>query len=426
MTFREAEDFLLGRELFGWKLGLERMHRFLAELGNPHEQFASIHVAGTNGKGSVTAMTDAILRRAGLKVGRYTSPHLVSLRERMRIDGMAIPEERVCDLVARYRDVIVALECTFFETMTGLAFRYFADQHADIAVVEVGLGGRLDATNVIKPLVSVITNLSFDHTDHLGNTMKAIAGEKAGIIKPGIPCIMGVLPEEGRVVVADRCAELDSPLFEARKYVYIDQLKFTDEGTFFGARTPLYNYPELFLPLPGPHQAANARIAVVVAELLVSSGVCQHPLPVKEGFADVTWPGRFSKVKTRPIIILDVAHNAGGMQKLGWMLRRFYGDRRIFLVIGLMKDKAIEDILQRLPRNLQRIFAVPAPTHRTLPAPDLATAMTKHGLQPQICTTVAEGIAAARAAAGNEDVICITGSHYVVGEALSGIKHLTI
>ncbi len=426
MIYREAEAFLSGRELFGWKLGLERMHRFLAELGNPHEQFASVHVAGTNGKGSVTAMTDAILRSAGLKVGRYTSPHLVSLRERMRIDGMAIPEERICNLVARYRDVIVALECTFFETMTGLAFRYFADEQVDMAVVEVGLGGRLDATNVVNPLVTVITNLSFDHTDHLGNTMKAIAGEKAGIIKPGIPCIIGVLPQDGHGVIAGRCEELDSPLLEARKYVHIDQLKFTDEGTFFSARTPLCNYADLFLPLPGPHQVANARIAIVVAEALASLDVCRHPLPIKEGIAEVDWPGRFSKVQTGPVIVLDVAHNAGGMQKLGWMLRKFYSDRRIFLVIGLMKDKAIDDILQGLPRNLQRIFAVPAPTHRTLPALDLATAMTKRGLQPQICTTVAEGIAAARAAAGDEDVICITGSHYVVGEALCGIKHLTI
>ncbi len=426
MTYPEAEKFLLDRELFGWKLGLERMHRFLEKLGNPHHTFSSVHIAGTNGKGSVTAMTAAILQQAGLKVGRYTSPHLLSLRERVSIDGSAISEEAVCDFVARFRDVIVALECTFFETMTGLAFHYFAGQHIDRAVVEVGLGGRLDATNVLTPAVSVITNLSFDHTEHLGETMAAIAAEKAGIVKSAVPCITGVLPMEGRRVVAERCAGLGSPLIEARQRVHITGLRFTDKGSYFAARTAMAHYGGLFLPLPGPHQVANARIAIAAVERLIAAGLCPADPPLQEGLAAVQWPGRFSRLAERPLILLDVAHNAGGMRKLRWMLSRFYPRRTLFLVIGLLKDKAIAEILQALPRNLHTVFAVPAPTHRSLPAVELANALQECGVRTEVCGSVEEGIAGARAAAGEKDVICITGSHYVAGRALAGIKHLTI
>lgn len=427
MTYQEAEAFLLGRELFGWKLGLERMTTFLAELGQPQEQFATVHVAGTNGKGSVTAMLASLLRESGLACGMYTSPHLQTLRERIRVNGSWIGEAEVVRLVERWRPLIESLQCTFFETMTGLAFRHFADAGVDAAVIEVGLGGRLDATNVITPLLSIITNIGFDHMEHLGDSLAAIAGEKAGIIKPAVPCVTGSLPLEAERVIFGRAQELGSPILRATQAVRVRDLHLAAEGTRFTAVTAGATWPELFIPLPGPHQLGNARTVICAAEQLARRGVIPSPPPLPRALAAVHWPGRFESISTAPLILIDVAHNPDGFARQRWMWRHFYPGRPRALVLGLVKEKDLDGVIRELPAEVAMIFAVPAPSHRGLPVDVLTRALRAAGLPVAPCSTVQAGVEAAWnwAAADPDRVVCITGSHYVVGAALDGIKGLT-
>lgn len=427
MNYHEAESFLLQRELFGWKLGLERMNTFLAELGQPHEQFAAVHVAGTNGKGSVTAMLASILRESGLVCGMYTSPHLQTLRERIRVEGSWIGEAEIVRLVERWRPLIESLQCTFFETMTGLAFRHFADAGVEAAVIEVGLGGRLDATNVITPFLSIITNISFDHMEHLGDSLAAIAAEKAGIIKPGVPCVTGVLPPEAERVILSRAVELGCPIFKASQEVKVQDLRLLAEGSRFTAATAGATYEELFIPLPGPHQVGNAEIAVCAAEHLVHQGMIPAPPPLQRGLAKTHWPGRFEPLCPSPLVLIDVAHNPGGFARQKWMWHHFYPGRPKALVLGLVKDKDLDGVIRELPADAAMIFAVPAPTQRGLPVEALIQALRLAQRPATPCPSVRAGVEAALAWAAEDSqrVVCITGSHYVVGAALDGIKGLT-
>lgn len=427
MNYQEAEAFLLQREMFGWKLGLERMEQFLAEMGSPHKEFASIHIAGTNGKGSVTAMLAGILRASGKKCGMYTSPHLQSLRERVQVDGEQIAPQAVVGLVERWRPLIERLQCTFFETMTGLAFRHFADNGVEIAAVEVGLGGRLDATNVLLPRLAVITNISYDHTDHLGTTLAAIAAEKAGIIKPGVPCVIGRLPAEAEEVIRRRAAEVAAPLIAARAHTRISRLRLEAAGSSFALATPACRYSNLQLPLPGPHQVGNSTVAAASAELLAARGDLPLPPPLAQGLGQTQWPGRFERILAEPEVVLDVAHNPGGFRQQRWMWRRFYPQRPLGLLLGLVRDKDLERVIRELPPEVAQIFAVPAPTHRGLPVAELTAALTRAGLPVTDCPSVAAGLeqALAWARGGPERLLGITGSHYVAGEVLQLTKSLT-
>ena len=428
MDYREAELFLLQREMFGWKLGLERMVRFLAELEQPQHQYDSIHIAGTNGKGSVTAMLSSILHKSGLSTGMYTSPHLQSLRERIRINGKSISEKAVTNLVERWRPLIEELGCTFFETMTGLALRHFADVGVQAAVIETGLGGRLDATNVILPRIAIITNISFDHMDHLGESLSEIAAEKAGIMKQDIPCVIGSLPEEAERVIRERAVSTGTPLLEAAERVAIHHLQLTDRGSRFTAVTSASVYSDLSLRLPGPHQVGNSRIVICAAEVLAEQGLISLPLALRQGLAETEWSGRFEIIQDAPQILIDVAHNPGGFQRQKWMWRHFYPHWQKALVLGLVKEKDLQGVLSAFPKDILRIFVVPAPTPRRIPVEELVGALQTHNLPATACSSVMEGVRQAEAWAIEDDnrVICITGSHYVVGEALSGIKGLTI
>jgi dihydrofolate synthase/folylpolyglutamate synthase len=427
MNYREAESYLLQREIFGWKLGLERMQLFLAELGQPQEAFASVHIAGTNGKGSVTAMLSSLLQESGLSCGMYTSPHLQSLRERIRVNRAWIDEASVIGLVERWRPLIEELQCTFFETMTGLAFRHFADVGVEAAVIEVGLGGRLDATNLLLPNLTIITTISYDHMEHLGDTLAAIAAEKAGILKPGVPCVIGSLPQEAEEVVRRRASALASPLFMAEDWVEVHPSMLDETGSRFSAVTAEARYDDLWMPLPGPHQIRNAAIAISAGELLGRQGVIPQPPPLNAGFARVEWPGRFELISREPWLIIDVAHNPGGFEQQRWMLEHFFPGWEKALVLGLVKDKDLAAVVAQLPVDAAAIYAVPAPTHRSLPVSRLVQHLAEAHVPAIPCSTVRAGVEAATAwaAEGSRRLVCITGSHYVVGEALNGIKGLT-
>ena len=400
MNYPDSVQFLyaLGNEIKSAKLGLERITTVLEALGNPEHAYRVVHVAGTNGKGSTCAMIEAGLRSAGIRTGLFTSPHLIEPTERIQIDGIPVSPsdfERAFNIVHETAGKL-DLDChpTYFETVTAMAFWLFKEKRVDTAVIEVGLGGRLDSTNVVEPILTVITPIDFDHEAYLGHTIEAIAGEKAGILKPGIPAVFAPQRPEAAKVLDARAAELHVPVTRAGEFEIRD-LHIDARGSRFSG---------LVCPLAGEHQLDNAVTAALALRVLGVS---------PDGIKDARWPGRIEHVSPNPDIILDGAHNPAGARALARYLERFYGNRRIWLIYGAMRDKAIDEVAGILfPVAAELILTAPN-TSRALRPEALAEFAGRGHIEP----TVDAAIEYARRHASDEDVIVITGSLFVVGEA---------
>jgi dihydrofolate synthase/folylpolyglutamate synthase len=400
MTYPDSVQFLyaLGNEIKSAKLGLERIVAVLEALRNPERAYRVVHVAGTNGKGSTCAMIDAGLRAAGLRTGLFTSPHLIEPTERIQIDGIPVSQrdfERAFNVVHETAERL-DLDChpTYFETVTAMAFWLFREKKVETAVVEVGLGGRLDSTNVVHPVLTVITPIDFDHEAYLGHTIEAIAGEKAGILKPGVPAVFARQRPEAAAVLEARAGELRVPVTRFKEFEIRD-LHMDARGSRFSG---------IVCPLAGEHQIDNAVTAALALRALGIS---------PDGIKDARWPGRIEHVSPNPDIILDGAHNPAGARALARYLERFYGGRRIWLVYGAMRDKAIDEVAGVLfPVAAELVLTAPD-TPRALRPEALAEFAGRGHIEP----TVESAIAYARADAAEEDVIVITGSLFVVGEA---------
>jgi dihydrofolate synthase/folylpolyglutamate synthase len=404
VTYPDSVRFLyaLGNEIKSAKLGLERIRAVLEALGNPERAFRVVHVAGTNGKGSTCAMIEAGLRAekgaANVPTGLFTSPHLIEPTERIQVDGIPVSPadfERAFNIVHETAEKL-DLDChpTYFETVTAMAFWLFREKHVQTAVIEVGLGGRLDSTNVVQPILTVITPIDFDHEAYLGHTIEAIAGEKAGILKPGVPAVFARQRPEALAVLLARAEQLQVPVTRAESFEIRD-LHIDARGSRFSG---------LVCPLAGEHQVDNAVTAALVLRVLGVS---------PDGIKDARWPGRIEHVSPNPDIILDGAHNPAGARALARYLERFYETRRIWLVYGAMRDKAIEEVAGIL---------FPMATELVLTAPDTSRALRPEALaefagRGHIQPNVEAAIEYARAHAGDEDVIVITGSLFLVGEA---------
>ncbi len=400
MTYPDSVRFLyaLGNEIKSAKLGLERIRAVLEALGNPERANRVVHVAGTNGKGSTCAMIEAGLRAANVRTGLFTSPHLIEPTERIQIDGIPVSPadfERAFNIVHETAEKL-DLDChpTYFETVTAMAFWLFREMRVHTAVIEVGLGGRLDSTNVVEPALTVITPIDFDHEAYLGHTLEAIAGEKAGILKPGIPAVFAPQRPEAAKVLDARAAELHVPVTRAEDFEIRD-LDIDARGSRFSG---------IVCPLAGEHQVENAVTAALALRALGIS---------PDGIKDARWPGRLEHVSPNPDILLDGAHNPAGARALARYLERFYGGRRIWLVYGAMRDKAIDEVAGIL---------FPIATELVLTAPDTSRALRPEALaefagRGHIEPTVGAAIDYARTHAAGEDVIVITGSLFVVGEA---------
>jgi dihydrofolate synthase/folylpolyglutamate synthase len=400
VNYPDSVKFLyaLGNEIKSAKLGLERIVAVLAALGNPERAYRVVHVAGTNGKGSTCAMIDAGLRAAGVRTGLFTSPHLIEPTERIQIDGIPVSAgdfERAFNVVHEVAEKL-DLDChpTYFETVTAMAFWLFREKQAHTAVVEVGLGGRLDSTNVVNPALTVITPIDFDHEAYLGHTIEAIAGEKAGILKPGVSAVFSRQRPEALKVLEARAAQVNARVTHFEDFEIRDLVVDARGSRFSG----------IVCPLAGEHQVDNAVTAALALRALGVSPA---------GIAEARWPGRIEYVSPNPDIILDGAHNPAGARSLARYLERFYAGRRIWLVYGAMRDKAIDEVAGVL---------VPLAAELVLTAPDTSRALRPKALQEfagrgQIEPTVEAAIAYARANAAPEDVIVITGSLFVVGEA---------
>ena len=419
MTYKESLDYLTSLGRFGIKLGLERTEALLHELGDPQDLFQGVHVAGTNGKGSVCAMVASVLQASGYRVGLMPKPHLVSYTERIQVDQRPIAEDDFAALLTELQPAInkVAAELgppTEFEILTSAALYYFARAGIDLLVCEVGLGGRLDSTNVLDLGVSVITNIALDHTQYLGSTLEAIAAEKAGILKPDSIAITGAQPPALAVIEAAAQTQ-HIPLLGLGQEV---ELVATDNG-WAGVQatvtTPAGTYRDLRIPLLGLHQADNAALAVAAIDALRSRGWEISDGALRDGLARTRWPGRLEVLDRNPIVLVDGAHNPAGLQRSLATVRKLAKDRPLVIVFGAMKDKD-------LPTMLSELRAVGAPVifsaigwHRAAAAADLAA---QFGAPAETAESSGEALDRARQRASSDGIVLVCGSLYLVGEII--------
>ena len=392
-----------------YKEGLANTWALDEHLGHPHRSYRTIHIAGTNGKGSCSHTLAAILQEAGYRVGLYTSPHLLDFRERIRVNGQPVPEEYVIRFVEEERAFFEPLHPSFFELTTAMAFRYFADAGVDVAVVEVGLGGRLDCTNIIRPDLCIITNISLDHVQFLGDTLAKIAGEKAGIIKPGIPVVIGEATPETRPVFARRAEETGAPIH-------------------FAEEEAVRDYPDMEFELKGLYQAKNRRTLLAALPLLQEAGYRIREEHIRNGFARVTeltgLMGRWQKLQEHPMLVCDTGHNVGGIQYIAEQLRRQVC-RQLHIVIGMVNDKDVRGVLALLPREAVYYFTQ-ASVKRALPAEQLVRLAAEAGLEGEVYPDVSSAVRAAQEKSLPEDFIFVGGSTFIVADLLAGRDALNL
>ena len=429
MTYQETVQYLYeSTPLFqnvgktAYKEGLANTFALDEHFGHPHRAYKTIHVAGTNGKGSTSHTLAAILQCAGYRVGLFTSPHLVDFRERIRVNGQMVSEEFVVDFVARNRGFFEPLYPSFFELTTAMAFKYFEEQQVDVAVVEVGLGGRLDCTNIIRPELSVITNISFDHVQFLGDTLEKIAGEKAGIIKPGIPVVVGEAVAETRPVFERKAAEAESPIVFAEDEPEVLTCDFKEDG---GIVYQTKYYGEMCGELGGACQQKNTNTILTAVRQLIGMGAFDIKADdVREGLARVCeltgLMGRWQTLGQHPKTVCDTGHNIGGFEHIVRQLA-CQPCRQMRIVMGMVNDKDINGVLALLPREAVYYFTQ-ASVQRALPAGEVKRLAGEHGLRGGCYPSVAEAYRAALAEAAPDDFIYIGGSSYVVADLLSSLK----
>ena len=402
---------------------LARIEQLLERLGNPHKSAKSVHIAGTKGKGSTAAMIASILTQAGYHTGLYTSPHLLSFTERIQVDGKPIAEETFARLVETLKPEVETVnqtgdagELTTFELLTALTFAYFKEMEVDFQVLETGLGGRLDATNVVKPEVCAITSISFDHTDVLGDTLARIAAEKAGIIKPGSITVCAPQLPEAMETIESVCREREVRLIKLDSRNWQRQA-FSDGEQAFQLKGRL-GTGEFKIPLTGEHQMENAATAVAVAEALKDLGARIPPESIAAGLAQVNWPGRLQILRRKPCLVVDGAHNADSAGRLARSLENYFNFERLFIIFGASSDKNIPGIVAELA-SLPATFIVTRSRHPRAVAPDkLIDEFSKWGITPKTTADVASAIALATGEATPEDLICATGSLFIVSEVM--------
>lgn len=410
----QATAWVFDLQKFGIKFGLSSTLSLLDRLGLSYQEGRYIHIAGTNGKGSVAAMLSAILTRAGYPVGLFTSPHLVSFAERYRLGDREVAPQRLLALINDVRKAVDEAEPpTFFEFATAMAFLYFLQEGADPIILETGMGGRLDATNIVHPLVAVITNISRDHQEHLGEGLLAIAGEKAGIIKAGVPLVTFARQKRVLQMFKRRCQELGAPLYRGG----VDFTVRGAPGGHFRYQGLSAGWGGLTLSLQGRHQYQNAAVALAVVELLGRAGFKVSEAAVREGLEQTRWPGRLEQVTQDPRVLLDGAHNPDAALTLARILKKSRPNGRLILVMGVMADKDVDTILARLlPLAQQVIFTQPQYFRAATPE-DLALRAQPYNLEILKIPRVADAVRRAQSLAKPEDRIVITGSLYTVGEA---------
>ncbi|HEX74886.1 MAG TPA: bifunctional folylpolyglutamate synthase/dihydrofolate synthase [Dehalococcoidia bacterium] len=454
MNYQEALDYILSYPDYekvpmpheAANYDLRRVDELLARLGNPHLKARSVHITGTNGKGSTAAIVASALTAAGYTTGLYTSPHLNDLRERMRVGTELISEEEYVALVERLKPEAQAVnqkatygELTTFELLTTLAFNHFNLKRVDFQVLEVGMGGKFDATNVINPEVCIITSISLDHTEVLGNSLAEIAAEKAGIIKSGSVVVTSPQPDEVAQVIDETCQKCGAELIRVGSDITWHCRGFDLNRQLFQVRGILGNY-ELSIPLLGYHQLDNAATAVAALEVLTRNGCNISKDSITDGLAQVSWPGRFQIISHHPLLVVDGAMNVEGVRRLKQSLVQYFGslirlerqssvnnnDSQAILVIGASLDKDIAGIVSELVPLFDKVIVTHSRHPRAMAPVSIVAEFTKYGVKPKVVDDVAQALSLALTLAGERDIICVTGSLFVVGEAIEQANRLCL
>jgi dihydrofolate synthase/folylpolyglutamate synthase len=423
---------------------LDRMRELAAALGNPQEQYPIIHVAGTKGKGSVSALCASVLQAAGYRVGFYTSPHLDDYAERIQVNGELIPHADLIALVEEIKPIISSIpRLSTFEITTALAFLYFARQQVNAAVIEVGLGGRLDATNIVNPRVTVITSLSYDHQALLGNTLAEIAGEKAGIIKPGIPVVLSPQVDEARLVVERIAQERGAQLVQiGQDYLFAPVSHSLDGQTFLvwgksdqerfdayqhSSETQGWQPLSLSIPLLGYHQVVNATTAYAALQMARQMGVALELAAISQGFAHVSWPARFEILRRNPPVVIDCAHNRDSAVKLRQTLDDYFPDLPVVMVFGASEDKDVQGMFTELMPRVRQVIAVKSFHPRAMEPGRLIDLATQFDCPAVLIPDVADALHEALRLAGEEALVLVTGSIFVAaGARIEWLKHRSL
>ncbi len=403
--------YLSGLNIDVMRFGLEAVSALLSGVGNPQNDYPIILIGGTNGKGSTAAMTASVLREAGYRVGLYTSPHLVDVRERIAINGRKISKRDFAGILAEIRNRAQS-PVTYFEVLTAAAYIYFQRRRVDIAVMEVGLGGRLDATNICRPLVSVITNIGLEHTAYLGRTLAAIASEKAGIIKPSGICVTGATQQKVISVLEERCLREHSACYRLGKDFRLRPGK-NGHAVYHGMSR---NLTDVALALSGAHQAANAALALAALEIVSVRGFPVSDAAVYRGLKKTRWEGRMEILSSRPLFVLDGAHNPSGMNILVRALKKEFTWRRLILIFAALKDKDYKTMLQKIAPLASIIILPQLAAARAVTASDMAFVMKDLGFRARRAGNVREALEQALKLARKDDLICAAGSLYLAGE----------
>jgi dihydrofolate synthase/folylpolyglutamate synthase len=432
MDYRQAIDYINGYTDYE-KIGmphdpafydLRRVYELLSLLGDPQKKAGSVHITGTNGKGSVAIMIASALTAVGYPTGLYTSPHLHSWRERIRVDGEMISEAELARLVSELRPHVEAVnkratygELTTFELLTGMAFAYFGQKGVKFQVLEVGMGGKFDATSVITPLVAVLTTIGLDHTDVLGDTIAEIAAEKCGIIKPGITVVTSPQPPEAAEVIRKTCAERKARLVTVGKDVSWQALDSGLDGQRCRVVGRRGEY-ELFLPVLGEHQLQNAATAVAALEVLAERGFDITAESIARGLAKIEWPGRFQVLRRDPPLVVDGAHNIDAARSLKKALKEYFDFNKAILVMGASDDKNIKGVIAELLPLFDRVIVTRSRHPRAMAPAPLAAEFARHGVKARIAEDVPAALSQALSLAGEKDLVCLAGSLFIVGEAI--------
>lgn len=421
MSKFNSSEYLAGLNVDKMHFGLAAITGLLSRLGNPQKSYKTILIAGTNGKGSTAAMTASILCRAGYKVGLYTSPHLVDVRERIVVNGKKISRKEFDRIVESVKDK-KKQHVTYFEFLTAAALVYFQRREIDIAVLEVGLGGRLDATNVCNPLVSVITNIAFDHMDYLGNTLESITSEKAGIIKRKGICVTAVKQEKVLEVLKNVCRQRQAKLYCLGSDIKIKKQK-NGSLNYRGLHRNLKN---LIIPLQGDHQLSNAALALATIEFIGKKGFSVDDAAIYAGLKNTHWEGRLEVLKNDPFFLLDGAHNPAGISALCRSLKNDFSYRRLILIFGALADKNYRQMLQRIIPLAPLLILTQLKTKRAKPVDDIMETVKKMGYPAIVTQTVREAIDRAQIMAKKHDLICATGSFYLAGEVKQAFPEIAL
>lgn len=434
MNYKQAEEYLdsfinyeniPGISFASPDYNLRHVEELLHRIGNPHLAAKTVHIAGTKGKGSVASMIAQVLGTSGYRTGLFTSPHFYSLRERIRVDGRLILEEEFAALVTEAEPYFEAMnhdplyrQLTYFEALTVLAFAYFKGKGTDFQVLEVGLGGRLDATNVARPEVCVITPISLDHTQILGDSLGKIAFEKAGIIKPGSLVVLSPQPEEAASVINDVCHKQGAKVIQVGRDVTWRRIDsdFNHQSLMVEGKLGSYH---LSISLLGEYQLENVATAVAALETLVSLGFDIAAEDIAQGLSQVKWPGRFQILNRQPIVVVDGAHNVASTRRLVESIKAYFDYRRIFLVFGMSCDKDIPGVVEELVPLSPQVIVTHFSHPRAASPSNIAAEFVKRGIEPELADNVAQALSRALSVANEEDLVCVTGSLFVVAEALA-------